>query len=373
MFSLKWKRGDFTEAAMHDPKLAKVLFDDEGQLRMLGLREMASVKWKAHQIFSVEGQVHIDTLLSNFALNYLDLQDQAIAPMFMPVLPVPFKSGGYPIWNQADLWRLEDDFRAEGTEANQIGYRVTSGQYYCRNFALKDRTVIEAMNNADPAIALMMRDQSKAQAIMNKLLLGMEVRVSSLVFTTGNVGSSAAVASAWNASTSGNSNPVGDLNTAIDNVQNATGYRPNMFVMGVNAWKAARRHGDIVTKSTNPNYLAGGNYPNVLQVAQLFEVDAIFVGGAQINTAQPGAAYSGTRVWGSQALVCFNQLQPSINVPTFCAAFEWQGGPVPNWSVRRFAYEEKTDAQEIQIGYYRDERIVSKPLGFLLTGVSSIT
>ena len=373
MFARKWQRGDFTEAAMMDPKLAKVLFTEDGMFRPLGLQHFAKMRTGWREVFTVEGAVHIDTLLSNFAVNYLDLQDQAIAAMFMPVIPVPFQTGGYPIWSQADLWKLEDDYRAPGTEANQIAARVTSATYHCKPYALKSRMPIEVSQNADPAIALMLQDQNRARMILNKLLLSMEVRVSCLTFNTANVGSNAAVASAWNDATTGHSNPMGDLNTAIDNVQNATGFKPNEFIMGINAWKACRRHADVVTKSTNPNYLAGGNYPNVLQVAQLFEMEAIYVGGQQINTAQGGAAYSGARIWGSSALVCFNERAPAIDVPTFCAAFEWQGGPVPNWAVRRFPYEDKTDAQELQIGYYRDEKVVSAPLGFLLTGVSSIT
>ncbi len=307
------------------------------------------------------GKLYIDPLLSNFAVGYAPRG--LIAPQVFPIVDVPRQSGVYAVFEQADLFRVGSTLRAPGTQANQIRFRVGSDTYFCTNYALKTQVLLEEIANAD-AVFRMKLEQQRVAGALTMLSLDWENRLAGRLFNTSNVGSSVQVASSW---TSSASNPVGDLNTAIDNVQNATGYRPNTIVVGVEAWRALRRHPDVINKSRNPNIVAGGNYPAVEEVARLFEVDRILVGAAYKNTAQEGQPQNLKPVWGPHCLVAFMEHDQLIDAPTYGAAFRWVEAGVPNMQVERLPYDSRIKAQELEVGYFQDDKIVAKPLGFLVS------
>lgn len=306
------------------------------------------------------GKLYIDPLLSNFAVGFEPRG--LIAPKVFPIVDVPRQSGVYAVFEQADLFRVGDTRRAPGTEANRIRFRVGSDTYFCTNYALKTQVLLEEVANAD-AIFRMKLDQQRVSGALTMLSMDWENRLAGRLFNTTNVGSSVQVSSSW---TSSSSNPVGDLNTAIDNVQNATGYRPNTIVIGVEAWRALRRHPDVINKSRNPNIVAGGNYPAAEEVARLFEVDRILVGAAYRNTAQEGLPQNLKPIWGPHALVAYMEYDQLIDAPTFGAAFRWVEAGVPNMQVERLPYDSRVKAQELEVGYFQDDKIVAKPLGFLV-------
>ncbi len=307
------------------------------------------------------GKVYIDPLLSNFAVAYQPRQ--FIAPQVFPIVPVPRQSGIYAVFEQADLFRIGDTKRAPGTEASKVRFRVGSDTYFCNNYAQKTQVLLEEVANAD-AVFRMKLEQQRTALALNVLDMDWENRLAGRVFSTANVGSSVQVASSWTSSASA---PVSDINTALDNVENATGYRPNTMVIGVEAWRALRRHPDVINKARNPNIVAGGNYPAVEEVARLFELERILVGTAFKNTAQEGQAATLKPIWGPHCLVAYLERQAGMDAPTYGAAFRWAEAGVPNMQVERLPYDARIKAQELEVGYFQDEKIVAKPLAFLVS------
>ena len=316
------------------------------------------------------GNVHVDRPLTDFALNYRP--QGFIADRVLTNVNVPKQSDLYVNFSQADLFRIDDDRRAPGAEANKTGVRVGSTNFTCINYALKTEVTQEERANADP-IFLNWIETGRVAATMDKLLLSRDQRVSSLVFNTSNIGSNAAVASSWSDQITGHSDPMGDFWKASDVVFNATGYRPNVAVFGINPYNAFRRHQDVVTKATNPNYLGGGNYPDTQKIAQLLELDEVLVGAAQANTNQENLNMTLARIWGNSTLVMYRPPGARLDAPTLGVNFLWTGAPVPPWAARRFPFDERRGVDEIQIDYYGTELVVNSAFGFLLTGCSSLT
>jgi len=62
--------------------------------------------------------LHLDQHLSNIAINYQP--KGMIADVIAPIVKVGKQSDNYIIWDHADAFRVEDDKRAPGTEANKI-------------------------------------------------------------------------------------------------------------------------------------------------------------------------------------------------------------------------------------------------------------
>ena len=314
---------------------------------------------------SVLPVVHVDKVLTNFAVGF---QPRGfIAEDVFPIITVGKQRDMYNTWEQADFFRAEEDKRAPGTEPSRIRLRVTSDFYYAENYALGFDVTKEDRANADAAQLLMM-GQGAITTIKNKLLLGQEKRLATLLFTAGNIGSNAAVSSVW---TGAGADPVGDINTAIDNVQHSTGYRPNKMLLGVKSWLALQRHTSIIDKSVNPNVTGGGRgYPTVKEVAELFNLDSIHVGMAYENTAQEDLATANAPVWSNHCLVYHDPPGSLIDQPRLGALFSWTAVN-PRFAVIRHPMDSKTKSQLVSQDYYQDEKIVAAAMGFILTGATT--
>ncbi len=312
---------------------------------------------------------HVDALLTDFAIGFRPMG--FIADMIWPVIDVPKQSDIFARFEQEDRFRQWHAIRAPGDMANEIRMRVSSSQFHCKNYALSTTIPDELIANADPIFRQSL-EETRTSFILDALMLDWDKRVADLVMATdgSGVGSSAAVSSSWDDAISGNSDPVGDINTAIDNVQDATGYKPNRAVCGIGAWRSLRRHADIIDKSTNPNITGGGNYPRTAEVAQLFDLDEIIVGGAYINNAQEGLSLDLQQIWGEHFVVYFNSNQPKFDTPTYGATFNWRSAPMPRLAVERFAHDDERRAQKVQAGFYQDERVVAAALSFMVQSVN---
>lgn len=308
--------------------------------------------------------VHIDQLLSNVAINYRP--HNMIADQIAPIVSVGKQSDHYTIFSRAEMLTIEDTLRAPGQEANIITRSTTSETYYANNYALKDFVTIEDKANADPIFVQKLLN-GRAGYIMNKIWLDWENRIATQVTNTSNVGSTSAVASAWN--DLDNSDPLGDIETGLYVVQDATGVRPNKIIFGEQGWRNVRRNTAIrnLIKGTNN----GGGYATLQQVADLLDVEQVLVGGAYKNTGNEAQAEVLSSIWGDNVLMHFTPSAPSMDEPAFMYSFRWQGNGLPSMAAERHPYNSRTHSEEVEIGYYQDEKITGAEYSHLLVGVNS--
>lgn len=310
--------------------------------------------------------MHIDALLSNVAMNYRPAG--MIADMVFPMVPVGKQSDYYAIFTRADALRIEETRRAPDTHANKITRSISSGTYFCDNYALSYPVTIEDKANADPIYVQNLLN-ARVEYIMDKHSLDWENRIAALVTNTSNVGSSAAVASGWTDAT--NSDPMGNVLTAIDNVQDSTGLKPNSIVFGDAAWRNFRRHDDVRGLIFGNNN--GGGYPNVAQVRDLLEIPNIHVGGAYKNTGNEAQAESIAQIWNDNVLIYYSAENPSTERPSFGYSFRWNAPGLPNMQVERHPYDTRRKSEDVEVGYYQDEVVTGAEYGFLMTSVNSST
>jgi hypothetical protein len=326
--------------------------------------------WMARQGMILMGaatgrDLHIDQVLSQMAVGYRP--EGFIADMVFPTVSVNKQSDLYMVFSRGDRTRPEDDTRAPGVRAKRVTEDVGSGLYYAKNYALASPALLEDKANADPAhIAGILN--GKATFILDKLLINWERRIALQVTSGSNVGSSSAVASGW---TGTGASPLTNLNTAIDNVYDANGVRPNRIVMGLDAWRSFRRNSDVRGLIFGTNN--GGGYPNVQQAAQLLDVDQILIGGGFYNAAQEGQAESLAKIWADNVLVYYAPPAPTKEKPSFGYNFRWAAAGLPNMQVERHPYDSQTKSEDVEVGYYQDEKIVGASYGFLLKSVNSST
>lgn len=308
--------------------------------------------------------VHIDALLSQMAIGYRP--EGFIADQLFPLVNVAKQSDGYTIFSRADRTRRQETKRAPASRANRVEESVSTDTYFCKNYALSAAVTIEDKSNADP-IFLDQLYEGKTRLVMDHLMLDYEKRVALQVNSTSNVGSSAAVSSGWN----GAGDPLGDINTAIDNVHYANGVMPNRIVFGLEAWKSFRRDStvrNIIFGSNN-----GGGYPSLAQVRELLEIPNIYVGGGFENTAEENIAESLSTIWGDNVLVYYAPQSPSMDQQSYGYSFRWSRPGLPNMAVERHPFDSREKSEDVEVGYYQDEKITGQSLAFLLTAVNSST
>lgn len=315
-----------------------------------------------------QGIVHVDQHLTNVALDYQPTG--FIADQIFPVVDVPNETGTYVIFDQANSFRQKDTGMSRGTEANIIDYAVSSAGFFCKKYGLKDGVAIEDQVNADDVYRLN-REEGMTRRIMSNLMLDWDIRVANQVTNTSNVGTSSAVTSAWTDYT--NSDPLGNIWSLMDNIHDATAYRPNVVVFGELAFRNFVRNFNVINK-VNQTGIGGGALPATQdQVARLLQVDKVLVGRGYKNTAKQGQSQSLSQIWGDKVLTFYAPMAASIDEPSFAYTFRWNRPGLGNMSVKRLPYDEHREVSYLQATYYQDEKITGQSLGGLLTAVTSST
>ena len=108
-------------------------------------------------------------------------------------------------------------------------------------------------------------------------------------------------------------------------------------------------------------------------VAQLFEIDEIFVMDAVKNTAIEGAADAISFIGGDDVLLYYAPNSVSLDEPTAGVVFSWTGflGATTNGiRIKRFRQENiESDRIEGQMSY--DQKLTAADLGYMFTTVSA--
>lgn len=316
------------------------------------------------KVFSAVGHdIHIDTTLSNLAINYKP--EGFIADMLAPVVTVPKQANHYAIFDRADKIRRPSTLRTPGTRATRVDQNVSSDTYFAENYALYSPVTLEDRENADP-IYLSQIINNRVEFLTDLLMLDWEVRATTLI-TSGSVGNNASVASEWDIA----GDPLGDINSMIDTVQDACGLRPNRIAFGLAAWKSFRR--DSTVRNLIFGLNNGGGYPSTDQVKNVLEVDMVLIGGAYQNTGDEGLTESLSKIWSDNVIIYYAPPGPSMERASFMYSFRWVTGALPNMQAERHAFDTRTKSEDIEVGYYQDETITASEYGGMIVSVNSST
>ena len=261
---------------------------------------------------------HIDRALTNISVAYLQDASAFIADKVFPIIPVKRQSDVYYQYSKADFMRDEAQVRGAATESAGGDYGVEAqSPYYCKTHAFhKDVTPEERANYDEPLDA----DKDATNFVSQKMLIRREMEWASKFFKAGVWGTEIAGTAAapgagatlqWDQATS---NPIKDITDAAVKMASETGYKPNTLVLSPYAFYALKNHEDILDRI---KYTQKGIVTEDL-LAQLFEVDRVFVAWSVVNSAKKGADASVDFIYGKGALLCYS-------TPTAGYIMSWTG------------------------------------------------
>lgn len=311
--------------------------------------------------------IYVDRHLSNIALNYRAMG--FIGDRIFPVVNVDKQTGMIKTYNQGDIFRIVDDRRSPGTEARKVDWQVGSESYICGNYALKADVTIEDRVNRDP-IFIADQEEGRVGFVTDKLQLNWEYRVAQKCTSTANVSTLALVSSAW--TDYANSKPLNDLWSLIDKQRDLTGYRPNRAVFSEPAFRAFARNNAVIDKVNKTGVTGAGDEITESQAATLLRMDQILVAGAMYNSAAEGIAQQLVDIWGNYVLLYYAPLSPSVEIPSYGYSLRWTAPGLANWTVERHPYNSLKKCDEVEVGYYQDEKVLAKPLATLIGSTVAI-
>lgn len=297
-------------------------------------------------------QVHLDTALTNISVAYRNAN--YIAETIFPNIPVQKQSNKYFIFTKSDWFRDEATYRAPGTRAQRVDYNLSSSNYLCAEWAIAKGVPDEVVENADTPLRPI---AEAAEYVTDKMYLRKEILVAGIVFGNSQWSSSATPGVLWSNDTS---DPIGDVNTALDTVRQAIGRDPNKGVIGAGLWRHLVKHPDLIDRIKGA---AGPGSPAVLTmqtIAALFELEQIVVGKAVKDTGAEGAAASRSYVWGNHMALCYTSGTPSLNSPSAGYVFQWQARAVNRYR------EEQEHQDVVEVTENFDQKLVAADAGYLL-------
>jgi hypothetical protein len=262
------------------------------------------------------GNIHIDVALTNVSVGFEN--NAFVGERLFPTVPVRKQSDKYYIFGR-ETWSVHLDLRAPGTEANEIpGFQVSTDTYFANEHALQVAVTDEERQNADAPFD---PDRDGAELVTEKVLLGREVQMKTLVTTAGNypAGGTTALTGTAQWSDYVNSNPIGDLRTGIRWVNGQIFRNPNTAVIPYQVMSILEDHPDFIERIKYSE--RGIMTPEIISAVLGIETVIIPSGGQ--NTANPGQAVALGYVWGKDVILAYVPPRAGLRIPAFGYEFTW--------------------------------------------------
>ena len=318
-------------------------------------------------------QVHVDAILTNISVAYMQRAENFIADKVFPIVPVSKKSDLYFTYTKNDWFRDEAQRRADATESAGSGYNVATDSYNADVFAIHKDVGDQTVSNADNPLNPM---REAAEFVTHRLLLRRELQFvtdffGTSVWDTDVTGVTTTPSSGqfrqWSDYTS--SDPLTDVEDGKATVLETTGQEPNTLILGYNVFRYLKNHPELVDriKYTSSNVITSD------MMARMFEVDRVLVAKAVKATNNEGATGAYDFAYGDHALLAHVAPTPGLMTPSAGYCFSWtgvSGGLGGTIGTSQFRME-SLKATRIEAEMAWDNKVVSADLGYFFnTAVS---
>jgi hypothetical protein len=316
-------------------------------------------------------QVHIDAILTNISVAYMQRAESFIADKVFPIVPVDKQSDKYFVYTKNDWLRDEAQRRGPGTESAGGGYNLTTATYSADVFAFHKDISDQIRANADAPINL---DREAVDFVTHRLLLRREIQFVADFLTTSiwslditGVASSPSGNQVIQWSDYANSDPIDNVEAGKAYVLSKTGYQPNVLVLGYEVFRELKNHPDLVDriKYTSSQTITAD------MMARMFELDRVLVSQSVKATNNEGGTEGYDFTMGKQALLAYVPASAGLLTPAAGYTFTWTGvsqGLGANIGVSSFRMESlKSTRVEAELAF--DNKVVSQDLGYFFTSI----
>jgi hypothetical protein len=316
------------------------------------------------------GDVHVNAPLTNISVAYIQSAESYIADKVFPTVPVQKQSDRYFVYDKGDFFRDEVKERAPATESAGGGYALdNTPTYYARTYALHKDVDDQTRANSDSPLN---PDRDASEYLTQQHLIRRDRVWASNYFVTTKWGLDlTGVAAAPGANQflqfdQAAAKPAVTIRGEVVRIQEATGFKPNVLVLGARAYAAICDNPDILDRI---KYTQRGIITPEL-LAPLFDVDRVVIARATYNTAKEGATTAMSYAVNSKAaLLVYANPSPSIMMPSGGYTFTWAGlfgSGAGGARIKKFRMEQLA-ADRIEGEMAWDMKLVSSDVGTFFT------
>ena len=342
-----------------------------------------------------QSDVHVNALLSNLSLMYMQEEEAFVAHKVFPIIPVEKQSDKYVVYSRADFNRNTMRKRAASTQSAGGGYRVdTSPTYFADVWALHKDIDDQVRANAD-AIFNLESEASRflvSQALINREQAWATTFFGASIWTTDWSGVASSPSSTqvlqWN---DPNSQPIIDIRNMKRTIQLAGTFRPNKLILGRPVFDTLCDHPDFVDRIKYGQTPGHPAKVTLDAMAGLFELDEVLVMDAIVNnggegagpdsggTGTSGAPYntainaveSNAFIGNKGAMLCYTPSAPGVQTPGCGYTFAWTGmfGMTTAGERIKTFYEQAVASTRVEIESAYVHKLVSQDLGGFINTV----
>lgn len=338
----------------------------------------------------------ISPFLTNIAVGMMPSIEGFIAKDVFPTIPVAAPTGKYLVWKVGDFLRRGGK-KLSNYEAPPIeGFATGSGNFSTSKWGVS--SLYTAQEVAEARISGISEAElklAKTRFVTTKGLLEREIKVAALCQTSGNwtftkagvtSGPSGSQFIQWDQVAS---DPVADFRKARQEMQLATGYKPNRLVLPTLVKDALLSNASLIDRIKYGGTMDRPTQITIQQLKALFEIDDILIPDQVYNTTAEGQADAFSYIWGKTVWFGYVTPTPSRETATAGYTFAWSGdttnglpagaqnsgsGP-QDWGASmspeglfiRSYLQERPQGQFVDCEMFDDPNVVSPGLGYTFT------
>jgi hypothetical protein len=320
-----------------------------------------------------QSQVHVDAILTNISVAYMQRAENFIADKVFPVVPVDKQSDKYFVYTKNDWLRDEAQVRADGTESVGSGYNITTDNYYADVYAIHKDIGDQTRANADAPINV---DREAAEFVTHRLLTRREIQFNTDFMTTGvwandvaGVASSPSTGQTLQWDDYTNSDPIEDIEEGKADILSVTGLEANTLVLGYDVFRSLKNHPDLVDRI---KYTSSQTITEDM-IARMFDIERVMVSKSIKATNAEGATQAYGFTTGKSALLAHVAPNPGVLTPSAGYTFSWTGvsqGMGLTIGTSSFRLE-SLRATRVEAELSFDNKVVSSDLGYFWATIVS--
>lgn len=319
-------------------------------------------------------ETHIDHLLSNISVAYMQDATNFVCRSIFPTVPVLHQSDIYAVYPRSAFWRDEVGERPLGGQAPEMGIWYSTATYLCKeegiSATIDDRERANVLPPFDP-------EQDKVFALTQSQLIHLDRAWAAKYFKAGvwtwdKTGIASAPAANqfiwWNDYTN-STDPVTMIDAWKESMAERTGKIPNRIVMGRKVFRYLKNHPKIISRI---QYVERAIVTNEL-LAVLFDVDQVVIPGGIVYTGNEGQpedmSQSHFIVGKNDMLLCYTAPSVGLRTETAGATFLWTnlipGGGLQSVVNRGREERKHSDWFEVRMAYSLEQ--MAPDLGIMVT------
>lgn len=288
---------------------------------------------------------------------------QILRPLTVSVQAGTF--GRIPI---EELLRERPLDRAPGSTYNRDEWRFTED-----SFATKERGLVGVLDDREVRMyaSYFSAEQVTTERTRDQVIRAAEKRVADLLTNTATFVDDAA-GTAW--TTLATADPLADVDTRIQAIRTATGLTPNAIMMPYKAWRALRR----TTQFREFLHSSGAGESTLIgrvtrqQIADFFEIENVFIGDAQRNSAAQGQTAVLGEIWPA-TIVGVGRIATTDDIAEPCVGrtFDWRAdGGMVEGTIESYR-DEDVRGEKIRVRHDVQEKLLVTECWELITGVTA--